>query len=131
MKINTKIRYGLRTLIEIASANGAEGILQKDIAESQNISVKYLDSIILHLKIKGLIVNVQGKRSGYRLAKPADQITMFDIYTAFERIEVVECLNNIDCCPRKTNNCKANAFWADFKEDFSSLLKNKTLSEIM
>ena len=131
MKINTKIRYGLRTLVVIASSTGTEGVLQKDIADSQNISVKYLDSIISYLKLKGLIVNAQGKRSGYRLARPADQITMLDIYTAFDRIDVVECLNNENCCPRKTTNCKANKYWHSLKTDFTSLLENKTLSEIM
>jgi Rrf2 family protein len=118
-------------MVVIASSTGADGVLQKDIAESQDISVKYLDSIISHLKLKGLIVNAQGKRSGYKLARPSDQITMLDIYTAFERIDVVECLNNENCCPRKTTNCKANKYWHSLKTDFTSLLENKTLSEIM
>ena len=42
MKINTKIRYGLRTMIEIANAQDDNGVLQKDIAKNQNISLKYL-----------------------------------------------------------------------------------------
>ncbi len=131
MRINTKIRYGLRTMVVIASSTGTEGVLQKDIADSQSISVKYLDSIISYLKLKGLIINAQGKRSGYKLARPADQITMLDIYTAFDRIEVVECLNNENLCPRKNHNCKANRYWDSLKTDFTTLLKNKTLSDIM
>ena len=83
MKINTKIRYGLRTMIEIAGCLDPEGILQKDIAKNQNISVKYLDYIISALKLKGLIMNVRGRGSGYRLARPIDEITMLYIYSAF------------------------------------------------
>ncbi len=131
MRINTKIRYGLRTLIVIASTPGTEGILQKDIAESQCISVKYLDSIVSSLKLKGLIVNVRGKGSGYRLARPADEITMLDIYTAFERIEIVECLNNENCCPLKCNTCKANEYWFRLKNDFLTVLNGTKLSEII
>jgi DNA-binding IscR family transcriptional regulator len=62
MKINTKIRYGLRTMLEIAKAPDNEGILQKDIAKNQNISLKYLDSIISSLKLKGLIHNSKAPR---------------------------------------------------------------------
>ncbi|HBK42488.1 MAG TPA: Rrf2 family transcriptional regulator, partial [Porphyromonadaceae bacterium] len=64
MKINSKIRYGLRTMIEIACCKEPTGILQKDIAKNQNISVKYLDYIISALKLKGLISNTKGRGSG-------------------------------------------------------------------
>ena len=76
-------------MIEIADCRNSEGILQKDIAERQQISVKYLDYIISALKLKGLIRNVGGRGSGYVIARPAVDITMLDIYTAFEPIVVV------------------------------------------
>jgi Rrf2 family protein len=131
MKINTKIRYGLRTMIVIANAPNLDGILQKDIAENQDISLKYLDSIISSLKLKGLIVNVRGKGSGYKLARSADEITVFDIYTAFERIDIVDCIDNPEICIKTSQNCNANAFWCEFKSSFSSILKNKKLSDII
>ncbi|MFZ4581046.1 MAG: RrF2 family transcriptional regulator [Paludibacter sp.] len=131
MRINTKIRYGLRTMIVIAKAPELEGILQKDIAENQDISLKYLDSIISSLKLKGLIVNVRGKGSGYKLARPANEITVYDIYTAFERIDVVDCIDNPEICIKSSHNCNANSFWCDFKTDFTSMLKNKVLSNII
>lgn len=131
MRINTKIRYGLRTMIVIANAPESEGILQKDIAENQDISLKYLDSIISSLKLKGLIVNVRGKGSGYKLARPANEISVFDIYTAFERIDIVDCIENPEICNKSGHNCKANAFWCNFKIDFVELLENKILADIL
>lgn len=131
MKINTKIRYGLRTMIVIANAPDLDGILQKDIAESQDISLKYLDSIISSLKLKGLIVNVRGKGSGYKLARSANEITVFDIYTAFERVDIVDCIDNPEICIKASQNCNANAFWCEFKSSFSSILINKKLSDII
>ena len=131
MRINTKIRYGLRTMIEIATTGNQEGVLQKDIAKNQNISLKYLDPIIASLKLKRLIVNSKGKGSGYVLAKTAEQISMLDIYTAFERIEVVECINNLEFCARSTHDCKANNYWMEFSKDFISLLSKKTLKDII
>ena len=73
MKFNTKTRYGVRVVFELAlNVNKEGGTLQKEIAESQHVSIKYLDHIISSLKKAGLISNVGGKKSGYVLARPAN-----------------------------------------------------------
>lgn len=130
MKINTRIRYGLRTMIEIANHSGTDGVLQKDIAKYQNISLKYLDNIISALKLKRLIVNVKGKGSGYRLARPANEITMWDIYTAFENIAIVDCVNNKNFCDASCD-CLGRMYWTEFKQEFEGLLFKKSLAEII
>jgi Rrf2 family protein len=131
MRVNSKIRYGLRTMLEIASSNDPNGMLQKDIAKNQNISLKYLDPIIASLKLKGLIINSKGKGSGYRLTRPAEEISMLDIYTAFEQIVVIECINNLNFCDRSLHDCKGRNYWGEFKEDFESILLKKKLSQII
>lgn len=131
MRINTKIRYGLRTMIEIASDDNVNGILQKDIAKNQNISLKYLDPIISSLKLKGLITNSKGKGSGYKLAKLPAEITMLDIYTAFEQIVVVDCINNLKFCDRSSPDCKGRDYWQEFKSDFISILEKRNLQQII
>lgn len=117
-------------MIEIASSDTSNGVLQKDIAANQNISFKYLDSIISSLKLKGLINTQKGKGSGYILSRPASEITMFDIYTAFETISVVDCLHNSQVC-EMSEHCMAQCYWNEFKTDFSSILKNKTLNKLI
>lgn len=131
MNINTKIRYGLRTIIEIADPSNTDGVLQKDIARNQNISNKYLDSIIMGLKLKGLIANTRGKGSGYKLTRPAEEITMFDIYTSFEKIEIVECINNKTLCERQTHDCTASNYWMQFAKQLKEMLQKKTLAQII
>ncbi len=131
MKINTKIRYGPRTMIEIACCKEPTGILQKDIAKNQNISVKYLDYIISALKLKGLIINSKGRGSGYMLTRPADQITMLDIYTAFEQIVIIECVKNRSFCERATHHCTANNYWKQFHHQIIEILSSKTLEQII
>jgi Rrf2 family protein len=116
-------------MIAIACCEEPRGILQKEISEKQDISNKYLDAIVSSLKSKGLITNFRGKGSGYKLTRPAEQITMYDIYTAFEPIIVVECLDNpefcaLECC------CAANKYWTEMKRDFANMLKKRSLSEI-
>lgn len=131
MKVNTKIRYGLRTMLEIAKAPEHEGMLQKDIAKNQNISLKYLDSIISSLKLKNLVSNAKGRGSGYTLTRDPKDITMLDIYTAFENIEVIECINNMSFCDRSLHVCMARNYWSEFSMEFVELLRKKTLKNIM
>lgn len=131
MRVNTKIRYGLRTMIEIANSTEPNGMLQKDIAKNQNISLKYLDPIIASLKLKGLVINSKGKGSGYKLTRPAEKISMLDIYTAFEQIVVIECINNLSFCDRSLHDCKGRNFWNEFKVDFEKILAKKNLSQII
>ncbi len=54
MKINTKVKYGMRTMVELALEKNREGIFQKEISKNQDISIKYLDQIIASLKASGL-----------------------------------------------------------------------------
>ena len=131
MKVNTKIRYGLRTIIEIAASKDPNGVLQKDIAKNQNISLKYLDPIISSLKLKGLIANSKGRGSGYKLTRDPKDITMLDIYTAFEQIVVVECINNLDFCERALHNCKGRNYWNEFRDDITNILLKKSLEQII
>lgn len=116
-------------MISIACCEEPRGLLQKDIAEKQKLSNKYLDAIISSLKSKGLITTYRGKGSGYKLTRPANLISMYDIYTAFEPIIVVECLDNplfceFECC------CPANMYWSEMKLGFINILKSKSLEDI-
>ncbi|HLP05691.1 MAG TPA: Rrf2 family transcriptional regulator [Paludibacter sp.] len=131
MRVNTKIRYGLRTIIEIASTQEPNGILQKDIAKNQHISLKYLDPIIAALKVKGLVTSSKGRGSGYKLTRDPKDITMLDIYTAFETIEIIECINNLSFCDRASHDCKGRNFWNEFRCNIINILKNKTLEQIL
>ncbi len=130
MKINTKIRYGLRTIIHLAKADD-NGILQKQIAASQNISIKYLDAIISALKAYGLIRNVSGKRSGYVLTKSPDEITVFDIYAAFEhKLCIIDCLYTNGICDREPI-CQARDFWSDLNNTIESKMRSTKMSDLI
>ena len=82
MKINAKMHYGLKTMIELAMNAGETGMLQKELAVNQCMPNKFLDSVIHALKVTGLIVNVGGRKSGYKLARPAAEISVYDVYRA-------------------------------------------------
>jgi len=125
--INTKIRYGLRTMIEIGCPDNNAGILQKDIAKNQDLSEKYLDPIISALKTSGLIVNFGGKKSGYVLRKPAKEITVLDIFRSFESgPNLVQCICNPSMC-YKVDKCVAREYWSGLNNLILDYFKNSTL----
>ena len=128
MKFNTKTRYGLRTILELSlNENNREGILQKEISKKQEVSVRYLDNIIALLKASGLIVNVGGKKSGYRLTRPAREISIYDVYLAFEdEMAIIDCLLHEGECSRK-KNCALKGFWCDLNNTIKISMKSMNM----
>ena len=118
-------------MIEIARETTTSGIFQKEISERQNLSNKYLDHIIYALKVAGLITNVRGKKSGYILTRPANEITILDINNAFERgICVIDCIDVNYQCERE-NFCSAKQFWQGLNDLILNYLKSTTLSDLL
>lgn len=131
MKFTTQVRYGMRAMVEIAKADQKIGILQKDISENQKLSIKYLDQIIHSLKIAGLIINIKGKKSGYRLTRDAREITTLDIHNAFEpEIAVTECQSEFITCELK-EVCHTNSFWNGLNDHIIEYFTRVTLDDLV
>ena len=112
------------------NAEKEEGTLQKEIATNQAVSLKYLDHIIADLKAAGLIVNAGGKKSGYRLNKPAEKITIYDIYLAFEdELTIIDCLQVDGECPRK-QTCVLKEYWCDLNQSIRSSMESQNMKEL-
>lgn len=131
MKFNTKTRYGVRTILEIALNQSEGSVFQKDIAKNQEISVRYLDNIIAALKTAGLITTAHGKKSGYILTRKPSEISIYDIHTAFEPdINIVDCLEvNKEC--EKELSCASKFFWNELNDMIVDYLKSKTIADMV
>ena len=130
MKISTRTRYGIRTMLEIAMNNSNKGIFQKDIAKNQEISNKYLDHIIQALKTSNLISNSKGKKSGYILTRKPSEITILDIHNAFESgICLVECLSGNYHCDREIG-CLTKGFWGNLNNLILDYFRSITLDDL-
>ena len=131
MKFNTKTRYGLRTMLELSiHENSNEGVLLKEISKSQEVTIRYLDRIVALLKTAGLVVNVAGKKSGYRLARPAKDISIYDVYLAFEdEMAIIDCLLPGGECSRK-KNCVLRGFWCDLNSDIKSRMQSVNIGTL-
>ena len=83
MKFSTRDRYALRLMVELANRPN-DLIPLKDISDKQRISLKYLEQIVTPLAKAGLVSSVRGAQGGYRLARPAGEITSGEILRAVE-----------------------------------------------
>lgn len=129
MKLNSKVRYGLRTLIEIAA--NPEGVMQKDIAVRQKISAKYLDQIIAGLKAADLIIRGNSRTSGYKLVKKTKEIKVYDVYKAFEHeINISGCDAKRDLCVL-ADQCLTKNYWCELNHVIKTHMKENTLEDLI
>ena len=90
MKISTKGRYAVRLLLDIAMNDEVEPVRLKDVAERQDISMKYLEQIISTLVRAGFVKSIRGPQGGYRLSKTPKEYTIgmiLDRYTLEDLME--------------------------------------------
>jgi len=131
VKFSTKTRYGIRAILEIALHGEAEGIYQKEIAQNQDISYKYLDQIINSLKVAGLVTKAGGRKSGYILTRDPSEITVYDIHNAFEPgICVIDCLALNFSCERE-KFCSLKGFWGELNNQIIDYFKSTTIKDLM
>jgi Rrf2 family protein len=131
LKFSTKTRYGIRAILEIALNNEANGIYQKEIAQNQDISYKYLDQIINALKVAGLITKAAGRKSGYVLTRAPEEITVYDVHNAFEPgICVIDCLSINFSCERE-KFCSLRGFWGNLNNQIIEYFKSTTIKDLM
>ena len=118
-------------MLEIALRENQEGVFQKEIAQNQTLSYKYLDHIISSLKAAGLITNVRGKKSGYKLTRHPSVISIYDIHNAFEQgICIVECLSDVVNC-KVEDTCATKNLWSGLNSKVIEYLSNYTLEDLM
>ena len=130
MKFNTKTRYGIRTMLELALNFAGEGVFQKEISERQEISFKYLDQLISSLKASGLITNAGGRMSGYVLTKDPADISMYDIYKAFEpSLAIADCLAGESDCSRN-GICAVKGFWTGLNRLIIEYMESTKLRDL-
>ena len=117
-------------MIELAMNWNGNGVFQKEISKRQEISIKYLDQIIAGLKASGLIQNVDGRKSGYRLVKNPENINVYDIYKAFEsKLLVIDCLSEKGICNRD-RTCASRNFWYGLNIHIIDYLESTNLKEL-
>lgn len=132
MKITTKGRYGLRAIVDLAvfSENGPVSI--HSIAERQGVSDGYLEQLISRLRREGLVASVRGATGGYRLARPAAEISVGDILRALEgSLYPVECpgIGEGESCGNEAM-CVAKGVWKIIGDSIEAAVDGISLEQL-
>ncbi len=129
MKINTKTRYGVRLLLDLARHYN-KGFLQlNEIAKEEKISIKYLEQIAILLRAAKLIVSQRGAQGGYQLARDPSTITVAEIFEKLEgSLSIIECLVDGDC--NRGGHCVTQNVWKKVNDAVRTTLESVTLQDM-
>jgi Rrf2 family iron-sulfur cluster assembly transcriptional regulator len=128
MKINTKIRYGLRMLLTLAEPNGV--VNTAELGKKMQVSPKYLRKLAGPLEKHELIRSVQGIYGGYALNKKPGEISISSIFQAFdEKINLSGCTGDENC--PQNENCLARPVWEHLEKLIYDEFYQITLAEIL
>jgi Rrf2 family transcriptional regulator, cysteine metabolism repressor len=129
MKISTKVRYGMRAMIELTRRNDEAPVMLGIIAKNQDLSEKYLEQLFTLLRNAGLVKSERGAKGGYRLAKEASKITIYDIFVAMNGpLVLAECVSGGEC--EKNGSCETKKIWIDLTNLIENYLSDQTLAEL-
>ena len=131
MRISTKLRYGLRAMVDLAQFDSDGPVLVRNIAKRQGISKKYLDNLLVLLKNAGLVRSVRGAKGGYSLAHPPSKMTVLDIAIALEGApSLIDCIADPSICDR-SDICPTLEFWKNMSGVLENFMAKTTLEELV
>lgn len=132
MMISTRGRYAIRILLDLAEHGNDTYIPMREVAERENISLKYIEKIMPVFKPAGLIDSTHGIGGGYRLTKDPQEYTLWEILQLTEGdLAPVSCLqNNRSGCGRSTE-CKTLPVWQKYYQLTEEFFSNITLADLM
>lgn len=132
MELNTRGRYAVMAMADLAKY-GAEGALPLPaIAERQQISLAYLEQLFLKLRRAGLVESARGRSGGYRLGRPANAITVADVMAAVEEdTRMTRCGGAAaePCMPGQ--RCLTHGLWDALGDQIAAFLESVTLQEVL
>ena len=132
MMISTKGRYALRVLIDMAEHQAGGYVPLKEIAERQEISEKYLESIVKTLVKEQILEGLRGKGGGYRLRKEPDQYTVGQILRVMEgSLAPVACLEEGSAPCARVANCRTLSLWSGLNDLIRDYLDRFTIADLM
>jgi Rrf2 family protein len=137
MKLSKRGEYALRSLINLgfAAAAGRDLVQASELAESEQLPVKFLEQILQELKVAGLVKSARGKFGGYRLGKPARQITIGEVVRLIDGpLAPISCVSQSayeKCtCPDEAH-CGLRMLMLDVRNAISGILDRYTLADVV
>ena len=145
MIFTTKAEYGVRLLVELGRHGEDQPVSLKSIAEAEGLPLAYLERIVALLRKAGLVDSTRGAHGGYRLARPATEITMDEVVLALEGVVApMSCFmddGDDDDVDRKGvlcshvadhgHGCATKLLWTRVQGGIVRALKDTTLADLV
>jgi Rrf2 family protein len=132
VELNTKGRYAVTAMADLAKFGLGGAVPLSAVAERQHISLAYLEQLFVKLRRAGLVESARGRTGGYRLGRPAAQISVAEIMRAVdEGVRMTRCAgeNAAPCVPG--NRCITHGLWDALGEQIAWFLDSVTLEEVI
>ena len=130
--VSTRGRYALRVLVDLAEQGSDRYITLREIAERQEISEKYLESIVKELVKAGFLEGLRGKGGGYRLGKQPEEIGVLDVLKLTEgSLAPVACLEDGAKPCSRASNCRTLPLWEGLNKVVRDYLGRYTVQDLV
>ena len=139
MLFSTKAEYGVRLMVELGRRSGTEPVALAAVAEAETLPLSYLEHLVAKLRQVGLVTSVRGAHGGYKLARPAEEITMLDVVEALEGpVAPMECFHadregRVLCSHEADGDhaCATKLLWTRVQGGVIKALAHTTLAELV
>lgn len=131
MLLSRPTTYAIRALLHIARQNSDRPLLAPSIAESERLPSSFLSKLLRTLSEAGILTSSRGPGGGFRLARPADKISLQDVSVLFDGLSLAnECLLGYGKCMDQTP-CPVHKIWGPRKENVQEFLASTTIAELL
>lgn len=132
MELNTKGRYAVMAMADLAKQAGADAIPLSAVAERQHISLAYLEQIFQRLRRAGLVESARGRAGGYRLGRSADTISVAEVMAAVEEdVRMTRCSGEHGTPCLAGERCLTHDLWDVLGVEISAFLSRVTLADVV
>ena len=133
MKLNSKSRYAVMALADIANFDKKNPVSLRDISLRQNISLVYLEQIFSRLKKNNIVKSIRGMNGGYILSNDPDQIKLSSIFSAVdEKVKQVQCKKESKKgCNGKSTKCITHYLWYELETYINDFFDKKNLGDLL
>jgi Rrf2 family iron-sulfur cluster assembly transcriptional regulator len=130
MRLSTKGRYSVTAMLDLAIHDKAGSVTLADISQCQGISLSYLEQLFAKLRKAGLVKGVRGPGGGYRLARPASEISIAEIICSVdENVDVTNCKGEGNC--KDGSKCLTHELWTALSNKLYDFLSGITLAQFV
>ena len=132
MQLSTKGRYAVMAMTELAGQESDRAVTLAAIAERQQISRPYLEQLFARLRRQGLVRSVRGPGGGYRLARPAEELSVAEVVTAVdEPLRATRCKGEGPGCMPGGARCRTHDLWVATGQQIHDYLSSVSLADVL